>query len=142
MSDRALLGVVLVLALVLIVLAGGIAKLSLFDAGEGVPGARHHAQLGPVVFRSNGGMTRNRPAVTCTSSSTCSLVSSIEQTLLEDIRALGSMHPVQRLESPEGKQRLKTDIVEHVRFVVGRNNGDPEEIANVLFHEIITTTVR
>lgn len=60
MSDRALLGVVLVLALVLIVLAGGIAKLSLFDAGEGVPGARHHAQLGPVVFRSNGGMTEMR----------------------------------------------------------------------------------
>ena len=85
---------------------------------------------------------RIRPAVTCTSSSTCSLVSSIEQTLLEDIRALGSMHPVQRLESPEGKQRLQTDIVEHVRFVVGRNNGDPEEIANVLFHEIITTSVR
>lgn len=142
MSDRALLGVVPVLALVLIVLTGGIAKHYLLDTGDGVRGARHHAQLGPVVFRSDGGITRIRPTVTCTSSSMCSLVSSIEQILLEDIRALGSLHPVQRLDSLEGKQRLQADLIEHVRFVIARHNGDPGAIAGVFFDEIVTTSVR
>jgi len=142
MSDKILTAVIASLVLVLLLLIYGIATLGSSDrSNDRVLPERHHASIGQVVFRSEGGMTRINPAVACATRDACELVDRIAAQIKQDIQALGGAHPVSALETTEGKQRLQTALTTHVQQLVQRNTGDPSKIVTVFFDEIVSTTI-
>lgn len=142
MSDRILTAVVASLVLVLLLLIYGIATLgsNTADSDRVLP-ERHHARIGQVVFRSEGGMTRINPAVACATRDACELVDRIAAQIKDGIQALGGAHPVHALETTEGKLQLQSALTAHVQQLVQRNTGNPSDIVTVFFDEIISTTV-